>query len=92
MPFSMHFVCLEDITHGAGIRSNSGQRFHALYFGGWSSLSSQPFTWPVFRGSGRSQSKHWNVRCPLPPGGSARIKKAPQPGQVGLSAWPIAPI
>jgi hypothetical protein len=24
MRFSMQFVCLEDITHGAGIRSNSG--------------------------------------------------------------------
>jgi hypothetical protein len=41
--------------------------------------------------SGRSpQSKHWNVRKPLPPGGSARIKKAPQRGQVGRLAWPIA--
>jgi hypothetical protein len=28
MQFSMHSVCLEDITHGVGIRSNSGQRFH----------------------------------------------------------------
>jgi hypothetical protein len=32
------------------------------------------------------------VHCPLPPGGSARIKKAPQPGQVGRSAWPIIEI
>src|ERR1700684_3222598 len=32
MRFSMHFVCLEDITHGAGIRSNSGQRFHRPLF------------------------------------------------------------
>jgi hypothetical protein len=30
------------------------------------------------------------VRCPLPPGGSARIKKAPQPGQVGRPASPMA--
>jgi hypothetical protein len=32
MQFSMHFVCLEGITHGAGIRSNSGQRFHRDLF------------------------------------------------------------
>jgi hypothetical protein len=29
------------------------------------------------------------VRGPLPPGGSAKTLKAPQPGQVGRSAWPI---
>lgn len=29
------------------------------------------------------------MRGPLPPGGSAKILKAPQPGQVGRSAWPI---
>jgi hypothetical protein len=33
MQFSMHFVCLEDITHGAGIRSKDGV-FIAIYFGG----------------------------------------------------------
>jgi hypothetical protein len=59
------------------------------YFGGRNSLFSQPKAAFDFRGSGRSQSKHWNVRGPLPPGGSARIVKAPQPGQVGLSAWPM---
>ena len=32
MQFSVHFVCLEDITHGAGIRSSSGQRFHRHLF------------------------------------------------------------
>ncbi len=41
------------------------------YFGGCNSPSSHPVTLSVFRGSGRSQSKHRNVRCPLPPGGSA---------------------
>src|SRR3982074_1625558 len=49
----------------------------------------QPVALSVFMGSGPSQSKHWNVRCPLPPGGSARIKKAPQWGQVGRSACPM---
>jgi len=29
------------------------------------------------------------VRCPRPPGGSARIIYAPQPGQVGRLAWPM---
>src|SRR5580693_6420444 len=53
------------------------------YFGGCSSLLSQPIAFSVFRGSGPSQSKHWNLRCPLPSGGSARIKYAPQLGQVG---------
>jgi len=59
------------------------------YFGGCSSLFNQPVTLSVFSGSGPSQSKHWNVRCPLPPGGSARIKKPPQRGQVGRSACPM---
>jgi hypothetical protein len=59
------------------------------YFGGCSSLVSQRAALSVFSGSGPSQSKHWNVRGPLPPGGSARIKLAPQVGQVGLLAWPM---
>jgi hypothetical protein len=54
-----------------------------------SSPSSQPNTLADSRGSGRSQSKHWNVRCPLPPGGSAKIRWAPHLGQVGRSACPI---
>lgn len=62
------------------------------HLGGRSSLFNQPAATSDFSGSGRSQSRHWNVRCPLPPGGSARIKKAPQSGQVGLSDWPIAVI
>ncbi len=62
------------------------------YFGGCSSPFNQPVTLSVLSGSGRSQSKHWNLRSPLPPGGSARIKKAPQPGQVGRSAWPMTDI
>ena len=57
-----------------------------------SSPASQPLTSSIFSGSGPSQSKHWNVRFPLPPGGSARIRNAPQPGQVGRSAWPMAKI
>jgi hypothetical protein len=59
------------------------------YFGGCSSLFSQPVAFSDCSGSGSSQSRHWNVRRPLPPGGTARIKKAPQPGQVGRSARPM---
>src|SRR6267142_5884871 len=57
-----------------------------------SSPESQPVASSVFMGSGRSQSKHWNVRSPLPPEGSARIKSAPQLGQVGRLPWPMARI
>jgi hypothetical protein len=49
----------------------------------------RPVTLSVFRGSGRSQSKHRNVRCPLPPEGSAWTMLAPQPGQVGRSVLPM---
>jgi hypothetical protein len=59
------------------------------HFGGCNSLFNQPVAASDFRGSGRSQSRHWNVRGPLPPGGSAKTLKAPQPAQVGRSAWPI---
>jgi hypothetical protein len=59
------------------------------YFGGCSSLVSQPFAASDFRGSGRSQSTHCMVRLPLPPGGNARIKKAPHSLQVGRFAWPM---
>ena len=70
------------------------------YFGGCasdyipkpSSLLSQPVVVSVFRGSGPSQSKHCNLRGPLPSGGSARIKSAPQLGQVGRLAWPMGRI
>jgi hypothetical protein len=62
------------------------------YFGGCSSLLSQPVACSVFRGSGPSQSKHWGLRCPLPSGGSARNKSAPQLGQVGRLAWPMGRI
>jgi len=62
------------------------------YFGGRNSLLSQPITRSDFRGSGRSQSKHWNVRFPFPSGGSAKTKGAPQPGQIGRSAWPMEQI
>src|SRR3981189_2495393 len=60
-----------------------------FYFGGCSSPCSQPVALSDLSGSGPAHSKHWNVRGPLPPGGSARIKKAPQPGQVGRSTWPM---
>jgi hypothetical protein len=60
-----------------------------IYFGGCSSPFNQPVALSDFSGSGRSQSKHWNVRCPLPPGGNARIKNSPQWGQVGRLACPI---
>jgi hypothetical protein len=59
------------------------------YFGGCSSLFNQPVTVSDLSGSGRSHSEHWNVRCPLPPGGNALIKTAPQWGQVGRSPWPM---
>jgi len=59
------------------------------YFGGCSSPFNQPVAHSVFSGSGPSQSRHWNVRCPLPLGGSARIKNSPQWGQVGRLACPI---
>jgi hypothetical protein len=72
--------------------------FIAIYFGGCSSLLSQPFTCSIFGGSGRSQSKHGNVRCPLPPGGScglgslqrkARAAPRDQPyGQHPLMSFP----
>jgi len=57
------------------------------YFGGCSSLFSQPNTLSVFMGSGRSQSKHWNVRCPLPSGGRAKTIGDRQMGQIGRSPW-----
>src|SRR5258707_9395995 len=44
----------------------------------------------VFIGSGRSQSKHCNVRRPEPPAGSVKVRLAPHLGQVGRPASPIA--
>jgi len=44
------------------------------YFGGRSSPLSQPIHFSVVSGSGSSQSKHWKVRWPLPPGGSAEVR------------------
>ena len=58
------------------------------YSGGRSSLLSQPNTLSVFRGSGCSQSKHWNVRGPLPPGGSARIRCAHSEGKLVVRPGP----
>jgi hypothetical protein len=56
------------------------------YVGGCNSPFNQPVAFSVFSGSGPSHSKHWNVRCRSPPGGSAR--KAPAvwvSGSFGLS-------
>src|SRR5712672_2293358 len=58
-------------------------RIATYYFGGCNSLLNQRVTVSDSSGSGPSQLKHWNVRCPLPPGGSAKIRYAPQWGQVG---------
>jgi hypothetical protein len=79
-----------EVSGGVSLRCQ-GRSFGVacIYLGGCSSLLNQPATLSVFSGSAPSQSRHWNVRCPLPPGGSARIKKAPQWGQVGRSACPI---
>jgi len=57
-----------------------------------SSPESQPITRSLCRGSGRSQSKHWNVRSPFPSGGSAKTSRAPHRGHVGRSASPIPQI
>jgi hypothetical protein len=57
-----------------------------------SSPESQPITRSLCRGSGRSQSKHWNVRCPFPSGGSAKTSRAPHRGHIGRSASPIPQI
>src|SRR6266513_684181 len=62
---------------------------HCAYVGGCSSLLSQRIAFSVFRGSGRSQSKHWKVRPPLPSGGSAKVRLAPHLGQVSRSPSPM---
>ncbi len=51
------------------------------YWGGFSSPCSQPLAVSVFKGSGRSHSKQWSERSPLPPGGRARTISEPQCGQ-----------
>ena len=61
-----------------GTRSSVGpetykERCPCAYFGGCSSLLIQPIAFSVFIGSGESQSKHWDVRCPLPPGNASAI-------------------
>src|ERR1700688_102756 len=53
------------------------------YFGGCSSLLSQPNTLSVLSGSGWSHSKHWNMRGPLPSEGDAtKIRYAPHLGHL----------
>ena len=59
------------------------------HFGGCSSPFNQPLVLSVFMGSGPSQLRHWNVRLPLPPWGSAQVRYAPQRGQIGLSDCPM---
>jgi hypothetical protein len=56
-------------------------------FGGRSSPCSQPPVVSDIIGSRRSQSKHWNVRRPLPPGGRAKTISDWHFGQVGRSAF-----
>jgi hypothetical protein len=60
-----------------------------VYFGGRSPLSIQRIALSVFIGSGRSQSKHCNVRRPVPPAGSVKVRLAPHLGQVGRPASPM---
>jgi Predicted nucleotide-binding protein containing TIR-like domain len=43
-------------------------------FGGCSSLLNHRAVFSVVSGSGPSQSNHWKVRLPLPPGGSAKVR------------------
>ena len=57
------------------------------YFGGCSSLLSQPNTLSVFSGSGRSHSKHWNMRGPFRSEGDAtKIRYAPHLGHLNRFA------
>ena len=56
------------------------------YFGGCSSPLSQPITLSVLIGSGRSHSKHWNMRGPFPSEGAAtNIRYAPHLGHLNRS-------
>jgi hypothetical protein len=60
--------------------NDEAAKVRRLYSGGRNSLLSQPATLSVSRGSGRSQSKHWNVCFPFPSGGSAKTRGAPPIG------------
>jgi hypothetical protein len=62
------------IPTNTGMARSFDQPIDAGFFGGCSSLLSQPIALSVVRGSGRSQSKHCNVRGPLSPGGRARTR------------------
>jgi hypothetical protein len=84
-----HVNYLNSLIEVGKIRASGPATGRATYFGGFNSPFNQPVALSVFRGSGRSQSIHWSLRGPFPPGGSARIKGAPQCRQVGLSAWPM---
>jgi hypothetical protein len=65
-------------------------RHHArVYFGGCSPLSIQRIALSVLIGSGRSHSKHCNVRRPVPPASSVNVRLAPHLGQVGRPASPM---
>jgi len=55
------------------MRDTSQMVYERGSFGGRSSPISQPIVFSVVSGSGPSQSKHWNVRLPLPRGGSANV-------------------
>jgi len=39
-----------------------------------------PIALSLFRGSGTSHLEHWNVCCPLPPGVSVKVRRAPLAG------------
>jgi hypothetical protein len=54
-----------------------------------SSPASQPIARGSFNGSGRSQSRHRNVRSPRAARRQSKVKKATQPVQVGRQACPM---
>src|SRR5258705_6118474 len=71
-------------------RRNCSMPQLGCHFGGCSPLSIQRIALSVFRGSGCSQAMHWRVRCPLPLGGSAKVRLAPHLGQVSRAGCPMA--
>ena len=89
LPFPCELTRWQGPAYAVRNRLASGSQLRRPYFGGCSSLLSQLITRSVFSGSGRSQSKHCNVRGPSPPGGSAKVRGAPHMGQDGRFAWPM---
>jgi hypothetical protein len=66
------------------MRDTSQMVYERGSFGGRSSPISQPIVFSVVSGSGPSQSKHWNVRLPLPRGGSANVSGGLKSGAVPI--------